>query len=71
MLPDRHAPLHALAAHLREISSKPLGQADTRGRNRQAAGVQGRERDLQSLALRLAMMFSRGTRTSLKLTTPL
>ena len=36
-------------AHFRQISSEPFRQADARRRDREAAGVQSRQRDLQSL----------------------
>ncbi len=50
MLPDRHAPLHALARPFAADFEQALGQSDARRGDRQAPGVQGRERDLQTRA---------------------
>ena len=70
MLSDRHAPLHAFRAHLRQISSSRFDKPT------QAAGIVRRPvfnvvsatfKPLPSLAI----MFSRGTRTFLKVTMPL
>ena len=51
MLPDRNAPLHPLRRPLARDFEKTFAEPHARSRNRQAAGVQGRECHLQALAL--------------------
>src|ERR1700750_1909081 len=51
VLADRPAPLHALVAPLPRDLGRPLADADADRRQRQAAGVQRGQRDLQAVAL--------------------
>ena len=63
VLADRLAPLDALLRPLAGDLGRALGDADADRRQREAAGVQRREGDLEALAL-APIRFSSGTKTS-------
>src|SRR5437763_14264489 len=50
MLTNGHTPLHTFLGPLAANLQQPLRQTDARCRDREPAGIQRRERDLQSLS---------------------
>ena len=59
MFTDRHTPLNPLARPFAANLEQPFRQTGTRGRKRQAACVQGRKRNLQTLTFLGDHVFAR------------